>query len=59
MNLTYFIGALFVLVGVFLLVWVLILRSMHRQDDGFEPIGPAAPPPPRRSPFLRERHRRG
>lgn len=48
----YVIGAALVALGLAVLV---IMFIKGRSDDGFSPIGVAAPPPPRVSPFARPR----
>lgn len=36
---------------VLLAVTIIVVAIVKRRDDGFQPIGQALPPPPRRSPF--------
>lgn len=50
----FWVGAGLLAIVLFLVIWQIVgLIQDHYDDDDFEPIGEAPPPPPRTSPFRR------
>jgi hypothetical protein len=55
----YWIGSGLLVLVLFLVIFQIVGWITDKyEDDDFEPIGEVPPPPPRTSPFARDRHRR-
>lgn len=54
----FWIGSGLLVIFIFLCSWLITATVRDRRDDGFHPLDNVPPPPPRTSPFARDRHRR-